>query len=431
MEIITLAIGGAIGFGIGAIERFRLNNKIKNLLTGLPDTQEVSHSLSLVSLVRREISYFKSLSAEYLETIDHWRGVMSLSPLGYLLIDQENNLEWCNPAAQTLLHIRYWQPGERRLFLEFIRSYELDRLIERTRQTQASQTREWSFFPPLTAAMESRENGRQFQLTPESILLRGSGFPLRDGKVAVFVENRQTLAALRQGRDQAFSDLAHELRTPLTAVALIAERLQARLPAEDGDWAERLLKEISRLQNLVESWLNLTQITANPNLYLEPEPINLRHLLAITWERLTPIAAVKNISLDYQGPAELNLEGDGDRLMQVLMNILDNTLKYSPPEGTIFVEGYQSKQGITMGIRDQGLGFQPRDLPYIFERLYRGDSSRARLHPDSQRHGSGLGLAIAKEIVLAHGGNLTAVNHETGGAMFTIELPHQPKTENV
>nr|AAC60399.1 ORF 127 [Synechocystis]BAA00894.1 unnamed protein product [Synechocystis sp. PCC 6803] len=96
MEIITLAIGGAIGFGIGAIERFRLNNKIKKLLTGLPDTQEVSHSLSLVSLVRREINHLNDLCAEYLDTIAHWRGVMSLSPLGYLLIDQENNLEWCN-----------------------------------------------------------------------------------------------------------------------------------------------------------------------------------------------------------------------------------------------------------------------------------------------------------------------------------------------
>lgn len=116
MEIITLAIGGAIGFGIGAIERFRLNNKIKKLLTGLPDTQEVSHSLSLVSLVRREINHLNDLCAEYLDTIAHWRGVMSLSPLGYLLIDQENNLEWCNPAAESLLHIRYWQPGERRLF---------------------------------------------------------------------------------------------------------------------------------------------------------------------------------------------------------------------------------------------------------------------------------------------------------------------------
>ncbi len=421
MEILTLAIGGAIGFGIGAIERFRLNRKIKSLLTSLPDTEEVSHSLSLASLVRRELAHLNELCGQYLGEIDHWREVMSFSPLGYLLIDDNNNLEWCNPAAQDLLHVRYWAPGERRLFLEFIRSYELDQLIETTRQSQTAQTREWSFFPPLTVAANT---GRQ--ITPESILLKGSGFPLEAGKVAVFVENRQTLAALRRGRDRAFSDLAHELRTPLTAIALIAERLQSRLPESDVGWAERLLKEISRLQNLVESWLHLTQITANPNLYLEPEPINLRHLLTVTWERLLPIAIVKNIQLDYQGPDQLVLEGDGDRLMQVLMNILDNALKYSPPEGTIFVQGYQGEGAITITIRDQGLGFQQRDLPYIFERLYRGDSSRARLHPDSQRHGSGLGLAIAKEIVLAHGGDLTAANHEAGGAMFTIEFPYQP-----
>lgn len=418
MEILTLVIGGAVGFGIGAIKRFRLNRKIKDLLTSLPDTKDVAQSISLPSLVRRELAHLNKRCTTYLAEISHWQEVMSCSPLGYLLIDSENNLEWCNPAAQSLLNIRYWEPGERRLFLEFIRSYELDQLIEKTRHSQTPQIQEWSFFPPLTIATDT---GRQ--LTPESIALKGSGFPLEAGKVAVFVENRQTLAALRQGRDRAFSDLAHELRTPLTAIALIAERLHSRLPQSDISWAERLLKEISRLQNLVESWLHLTQITADPNSYLEPEPMDLRHLLTVTWERLLPIADVKNIQLDYQGPAQLNLEGDGDRLMQVLMNILDNALKYSPPEGTIFVRGYEDEKSITMTIHDQGLGFQQRDLPYIFERLYRGDSSRARLHPDSQRHGSGLGLAIAKEIVLAHGGDLTAANDEPGGAMFTIKLP--------
>lgn len=417
MELLTLAIGGAVGFGVGMVGQWRLHRRIKDLLIALPDTADVARSLPLSSLVRREIAHLNARCDQYLGEIEYWQQVMALSPLGYLLIDGENNLEWCNPAAQNLLHIRYWQPGQRRLFLEFIRSYELDQLIERTRQSQAPQTQQWSFFPPLATL----ENGRQ--LTPDSIFLNGLGFPLAHNQVAVFVENQQTIAALRQGRDRAFSDLAHELRTPLTAIALVAERLQTKMPESEANWVERLLREIARLQNLVESWLHLTQITANPNSYLEPEPLDLCRLLTVTWERLLPIANVKNIRLDYQGPEQLMLEGDGDRLMQVLINILDNALKYSPPQGTIFVRGEQLTDAILLTFWDQGMGFQAKDLPYIFERLYRGDSSRARLHADSQRHGSGLGLAIAKEIVTAHGGDISAANHpEAGGAMFTIRL---------
>lgn len=417
MELITLVIGGAIGFGIGAIERFRLNQRIRQLLTSLPDSKDVS--LSIPSLVRREISYLQDRCQDYQAAIDYWQGVMSLSPLGYLLIDNDNHLDWCNDAAQRLLQIYGWQPGERRLFLEFIRSYELDQLIERTRQSQSPQSQEWSFFPPLKTAMNDRNN-----LIPVSILLKGYGYPLSAGRVAIFVENQQTLAELRQGRDQAFSDLAHELRTPLTAIALIAERVHARLPPADQPWIDRLLKETSRLQNLVESWLHLTQITANPNLYLELEPVNLRHLLTIAWERLAPIAAEKRVELAYGGPDSLPLEGDGDRLMQVLMNLLDNALKYSPENSTIQAQGDQDAHTVRLSIRDQGQGFDPRDLPYVFERLYRGDRSRARLNADRQRQGSGLGLAIAQEITTAHGGTLTAQNDpDQGGALFKLELP--------
>ncbi|MGA1622938.1 MAG: sensor histidine kinase [Synechocystis sp.] len=417
MELLTLAIGGVVGFGIGAIERFRLNRRIRTLLTSLPDTKDVT--LSLASLVRREITYLREQCDAYQVEVDYWQGVMDLSPLGYLLIDGDNHLEWCNAAAQSLLQIRGWQTGERRLFLEFIRSYELDQLIELTRQSQSPQHQEWSFFPPLKAV-----NNTVNPLIPESIFLRGYGYPLAMGRVAIFVENQQMLAELRQGRDQAFSDLAHELRTPLTAIALIAERLQSRLPPGDQSWVDRQLKEVKRLQNLVESWLYLTQITANPNLYLESEPLDLRRLLTITWERLLPIAVEKDVQLAYQGPETLTLEGDGDRLMQVLMNLLDNALKYSPPGSTIQVRGADVDSYIHLTIHDHGQGFNPKDLPYIFERLYRGDSSRARLDADRQRQGSGLGLAIAKEIVTAHGGNLSAHNDpEQGGATFVLEMP--------
>ncbi len=422
MELLTLVMGGAAGFGVAALERLRLSRRIRSLLTALPDTSEVADTLSLASLVRREINFLQGRCRETEAENAYWQQVMNLSPLGYLLVDAENHLEWCNQAAQSLLQIRDWRAGERRLFLEFIRSYELDQLIESTRQSQRSQCRQWHFFPPLTT-----RQGNVTQVSPEAIAIQTTGYPLTQGRVAIFIENQQLLAELRQGRDRAFSDLAHELRTPLTAIALITERLQAHLPSPEQTWGQRLLKEITRLQNLVESWLYLTEITDNPNVLLEIEPINLRRVLDYAWERLEAIATEKQLQLQYQGSETLPLEGDGDRLMQVFMNLLDNAIKHSPLGSTILVTGRVSDSHIVMTLRDQGEGFNPKDLPYIFERLYRGDPSRARLYPNRQRQGSGLGLAIAKEIMTAHHGQLTAANHpQEGGAQFTLTLPQVP-----
>ena len=110
--------------------------------------------------------------------------------------------------------------------------------------------------------------------------------------------------------------------------------------------------------------------------------------------------------------------------MQVLTNLLDNALKHSPPEKTIFMTGQQQSEQVVLTIRDQGEGFIPKDLPYIFERLYRGDRSRTRQSQAPPRQGSGLGLATAKEIVTGHGGQLFAKNDlEQGGAVFTLILP--------
>ena len=420
MDIFSLIVGGAIGLGLGGLERYRLTQKIRTLLRANPDTTEVAKSLPLPSLVRREMQYLQEqnhiLEAENLD----WKKALNLSSLGYLLIDQDNHLDWCNNAAQSLLKISDWQPGERRLFLEYIRSYELDQLVSEVRQQGQMVSQDWEFFPPLTL-----DASRELQTTSDAIPIKASGFLLSEGQVAIFIENQQLLTELRQGRDRAFSDLAHELRTPLTAIALITEEhLLEQVNTAQKTWVKRLLKEVNRLQNLVESWLYLTQITDNPNLYLELEPLNLYRLLEITWERLTAIAIKKQIQLDYQGSQNLALEGDGDRLMQVLTNLLDNALKHSPPEKTIFMTGQQQSEQVVLTIRDQGEGFIPKDLPYIFERLYRGDRSRTRQSQAPPRQGSGLGLAIAKKIVTGHGGQLFAKNDlEQGGAVFTLILP--------
>jgi two-component system phosphate regulon sensor histidine kinase PhoR len=142
------------------------------------------------------------------------------------------------------------------------------------------------------------------------------------------------------------------------------------------------------------------------------------------------------LSLTYSGSETVWLRADKSRLTQVFLNLLDNSIKYSPFQGTICVIVNQTMtetepKQVQINIIDSGPGFPAADLPHVFERLYRGDPARTR-QPQSLSNsaaaprttGSGLGLAIVRQIVLAHGGSIKAMNHpETGGAWLQVELP--------
>ncbi|ACK67426.1 histidine kinase [Rippkaea orientalis PCC 8801] len=403
---------------------YRFKSQLQKILIASPDTKDLASSLSAVSLVRREILYLQQQCQQQTETLQQQQQILDLLPIGYLHIDQDNQLLWCNPQAQQLLKLDRWQPGQVRLLLELVRSYELDQQIQRTRQRQTPQTKEWVFYPP------NYDNQLLSGDRPISISLKASSYPLKQGEVAVFLENQQPLLELSQSRDRAFSDLTHELRTPLTAISLVAETLQNRLENPERRWINQLLSETQRLIKLVEDWLDLSQLGENHSQTLTCESLDLGELIQSAWQSLAPLAQKTQVTLNFRELTELTFSGDRARLFQVFLNIFDNSLKHSPPNGVIEVtlQLTPDDQSIQIDIIDQGSGFLEKDLPYIFDRLYRGEPSRVRqgTDPESRRQGSGLGLAIALEIIKAHGGNITAKNHpETGGGWIQLILPLQ------
>ncbi len=141
------------------------------------------------------------------------------------------------------------------------------------------------------------------------------------------------------------------------------------------------------------------------------------------------LAQKENISLEYEGEEKIIIEADINRLTQVFVNLFDNSIKYCDPDGVIkvIVNVQEHKSGnsfVEINLIDSGVGFNGEDLPYIFERLYRGDKSRTR----TQRTGNGLGLSIVKQIIENHQGSILANNHpETRGAWFKISLSLQQK----
>ncbi len=360
------------------------------------------------------------------------QSLLENAPLGYLQVDEENQLLWCNQEARQMLSLEKWQPGQVRLLLEVVRSYELDRLIEKARDRQSSQQKEWVFHP-------SCENA-EAMLEQKSVVLRATGLPLPQGQVGVFLENRQQLLEMSQARDRAFSDLAHELRTPLTSMRLVVETLQDHVNPPIVRWVNLLLKEVDRLIDLVQSWLDLTRLESNPATQLNCHPLQIKDLINSVWESLEPIAQRQKVQLAFTDIDNAWINADKSRLHQVFFNLIHNSIKYSPPNGVVRVEvnvnipsidknqdEHQSSPLLEINIIDSGVGFAQEDLPYIFQRFYRGDKARSRSikgEGDSTLDGSGLGLAIVEQILAAHGGTIKAMNHpQTGGAWLKIHLP--------
>ncbi|WP_236738803.1 sensor histidine kinase [Chroogloeocystis siderophila] len=421
IALLEFLLGLAIGLGIWLWQYTQFQKRLRQVLHRLP-SEATEISLPSINLLQRAILKQKEHNAELQAKIDLSKYLLEVAPIGYIEVDEENQLLCCNPQAQQLLNIQKWNPRQVRLLLELVRSYELDYLIELTRDQQQPQVKEWVFHPTSTNAVSPGE--------AQSRTLRAFGYSLPEGRVGVFIENRQPLVELAQSRDRTLSDLAHELKTPLTSIRLVAETLHDQLQPPLQRWAARILPEIDRLINLVQDWLELNQLEANSK--LNRQRVELRSLISAVWETLEPLAKNKQMQLSYSGPEAVWLNADESRLFRLFLNLFDNSIKYSPPQGKVEVKlslSMLAAEQVQIDIIDSGPGFPSTDLPHVFDRLYRGDPSRTRqetfTHPSCPvSTGCGLGLAIARQIVLAHGGTIKAMNHpQTGGAWLQVLLP--------
>ena len=250
--------------------------------------------------------------------------------------------------------------------------------------------------------------------------------------------NRMT-GSLRQA-DQVktafISDVTHELRTPLTVIKGTIETLQDGalddLEAR-GPFLASMSRETERLIRLVNDLLVLTRADAGA-LNLQPGPLDLAELARSRLQHFARYASQRQVHLEIiPAPQPVGqVFADADRLAQVLDNLLDNAIRYSPVGGTVTVVITQEMDQITCRVCDEGPGIPPEHLPLIFERFYRVDPSRERRPasgwPDSSGPlaGSGLGLAIVSGLVQAHGGRVSAESSQGKGTTIAFWLPQMP-----
>ena len=227
--------------------------------------------------------------------------------------------------------------------------------------------------------------------------------------------------ALEQNR-RFLADASHELRTPLAALRGEMESVveQTRALPELSDRAGSALEEVDRLAKIVDALFAISRLDAG-DAQQEWARFDLAAVAASTTEQMSLLAEDKGISVACEVQGQVSVEGDRARVKQVVVNLLDNAIKYTPPGGSIHLNVRAHDSKAVLEVVDTGIGIPAEALPHLFERFFRVDGARSR-----EVGGAGLGLAIVKSICAAHGGKIDVTSAEGRGSRFTVELPLAP-----
>lgn len=244
-------------------------------------------------------------------------------------------------------------------------------------------------------------------------------------EIGVLTQSFNQMAAqleeAEQSRARQLAAVAHELIRPLAGMRAAVETLHEDAEA-DIEIREELFtgieEELARLERLVGSLHNRGQQALRP-IRLRQTDISLERVMRASVANFEPIATQLGVTLSIEIPSSLpQVYADEDRLIQVLTNLLDNALKFTPRAGQVKVQAGEQTDAVWVSVADTGAGIAPQELPYLFQQFYRGDESRP-----PEKRGMGLGLAICREIIIAHGGQIWAESEPDRGARFTFTLP--------
>lgn len=391
----------------------QLNQKIKDLIAGdYSQVLDMQGNTEITNITNNlnDLSEVIRLTQENLEQESkRLHSILSYMTDGVLATNRRGQITMINDMAKRQLGVESDDALNQNI-LELLKiedEYELRDLI-----TQS----------PEMMIYSQNVNGEYISLRVRFALIRReSGFI--SGLVAVLHDTTEQEKEERERR-LFVSNVSHELRTPLTSVKSYLEALDegALYEAVAPDFIKVSLDETNRMMRMVTDLLHLSRID-NATSHLDVELINFTAFITFILNRFDKIRAQdqeKKYELVRDYPiTSVWIEIDTDKMTQVIDNILNNAIKYSPDGGKITVSMKTTDDQMILSISDQGLGIPKEDLPKIFDRFYRVDKARSRA-----QGGTGLGLAIAKEIIKQHNGFIWAKSEYGKGSTFTIVLPY-------
>jgi two-component system phosphate regulon sensor histidine kinase PhoR len=329
------------------------------------------------------------------------QAVLSSMVEGVLVLDSDGRVALANPRLREVFAI--WGPVEGRKLLEVVRHPGIDDALRAAAESAG----------PVVSEVEVGDR---------TLLVHAVGFPERGpraGTVAVFHDVSE-LRHLESVRRDFVANASHELQTPLTAIRGFAETLLASpLPGEQvRSQLEVILRNAERLGHLIRDMLELAQIESR-RVPLQPGAVDLARLTRTLLRDVEPRLAQRSLSAELCDDAgDVAAWADRRAVEQVLTNLLDNAIKYTPAGGRIAVEIAALPDALRVSVRDTGIGIPPEDLGRIFERFYRVDKARSR-----SLGGTGLGLSIVKHLVQAMGGEISVESELGQGSTFRFSLP--------
>ena len=370
------------------------------------------------------------------------RSIVASVAEGLVITDRESNVLIINDAARELLG-----SGRRPV----IRLTDISRdpqfhkvfatVVTHGERAEARiETRPIAQAAPSAQGQAGSQNRRILRLHAAPLRLSDDspGGGQIDGVVCAFTDVTK-LEMLERVRQEFISNVSHELRTPLAAITAYAETLLDG-GIDDAENSLRFLHTIQRNAERMKALVNdISELSAIESgaVMLAIERLPLRQVIGEVFNGLSHRAAKHGVALHNQVAEDFYIDADRRRLDQILINLVDNAVKFNHPGGAVTVLAVDSEGGQTIKVRDTGPGIPPEHLPRVFERFYRVDKARSR-----EAGGTGLGLAIVKHLALAHGGEAYVASEVGAGSEFAIKLPRraaaipgadqtQPATETV
>ncbi|ARU60444.1 hypothetical protein CBW65_04685 [Tumebacillus avium] len=334
-------------------------------------------------------------------------GILKHLVSGVIVVDRSGRVTLVNQAiewmigykAEELLQKWHWEAGY---------NFGLSAMIDEAILVGTAQKKEITLHRPVERTVE-------VHITPVSS---------NNGRIAgavVLMHDVSEWRQLERMRSEFVANVSHELRTPITAVKGFSETLldgALNDPVITRQFLQIIYDESERLKRLVTDLLELSKIESGHTVF-HFEPFDLTALVKRTVEKYRHQAESLGLTLETElPPAHLQLEGDSDRIAQVLINLLGNAIAYTPSGGRVDVSVMEQEDDVVLKVRDTGVGIPAEDIPRLFERFYRVDKARAR-----RSGGTGLGLAIVKHILESHHGQVEVTSVVGEGSEFTITLP--------
>jgi two-component system phosphate regulon sensor histidine kinase PhoR len=373
----------------------------------VPDADELA---DLAVALNRLATTVQGTFAAMRHERDHLQAILAGMSEGVLVVGGDGRALLANPAFCRLFGLDGEVAGKP--ILELVRAPELDRLVAATLGSGE----------PREAQVEIGSGERRTLALGSTVLVDAGGG--RPGAVVVARDTTEFTRLMEMRRDFV-ANVSHELKTPLAAIRGYAETLYDGAlgePATAARFTERILRQCRRLQALLDDLLTLSRLESLERTPAH-EPVDLAAIVHRAVDLVSSAAGEKQVALVLEEPpAPLPpVSGDAEGLERLVVNLLDNAVKYNRPGGEVAVRLAREGGETLLEVRDTGIGIPQDALPRIFERFYRVDKGRAR-----EEGGTGLGLAIVKHVAQAHGGQIEVVSRMGQGSTFRVRLPSQP-----